>query len=37
MVLITDALLRSGFTDEQVRKVMGGNVLRLLTETLPPH
>jgi microsomal dipeptidase-like Zn-dependent dipeptidase len=32
---ITDALLAEGFTDEEVRAVMGGNVFRLLSETLP--
>jgi microsomal dipeptidase-like Zn-dependent dipeptidase len=35
VVEITDALLAEGFTDEEVRAVMGGNVLRLLSETLP--
>ena len=32
---ITDALLAEGFTDEEVRAVMGGNVFRLLSEALP--
>lgn len=32
---ITDALLASGFSDEAVGKVMGGNIIRLLRETLP--
>lgn len=36
LVLITEALLDAGFTDEDIAKVMGGNVLRLLRETLPP-
>lgn len=33
---ITEALMESGFTEEEIRKIMGGNVLRLLRETLPP-
>jgi membrane dipeptidase len=36
MVLITDALLDAGFSDDEVGKVMGGNALRVLAETLPP-
>lgn len=35
VVLVTDALLAEGFTDEEVGAVMGGNVFRLLAETLP--
>ena len=35
VVLITDALLEEGFTEEEVGRVMGGNVFRLLAETLP--
>ncbi|MCA1619956.1 MAG: dipeptidase [Acidobacteria bacterium] len=35
VVEITEALLAEGFTDEEVRAVMGGNVFRLLAETLP--
>jgi microsomal dipeptidase-like Zn-dependent dipeptidase len=35
VVLVTDALLEAGFADEEVRAVMGGNVFRLLSETLP--
>lgn len=34
-VLVTDALLRKGFTAEEVRAIMGGNVLRFLMEHLP--
>jgi microsomal dipeptidase-like Zn-dependent dipeptidase len=35
---VTDALLAQGFSEDQIRLVMGGNVLRLLTQTLPqPH
>ena len=35
VVLVTDALLEEGFTEEEVGRVMGGNVFRLLAETLP--
>ena len=35
LVEITDALLAEGFTEPQVGQVMGGNVFRLLSETLP--
>jgi microsomal dipeptidase-like Zn-dependent dipeptidase len=35
-VLVTDALLRRGFTPGEVRAIMGGNVLRFLMENLPP-
>ncbi|MDQ5837367.1 MAG: dipeptidase [Acidobacteriota bacterium] len=35
VVEITDALLSEGFSDEEIRLIMGGNVLRLLAETLP--
>ncbi|HEX8559591.1 MAG TPA: membrane dipeptidase [Pyrinomonadaceae bacterium] len=34
VVEVTDALLAEGFTEEEVRAVMGGNLLRLLAETL---
>jgi microsomal dipeptidase-like Zn-dependent dipeptidase len=34
-VLVTDALLEEGFTDEEVAAIMGGNVFRLLAQTLP--
>jgi microsomal dipeptidase-like Zn-dependent dipeptidase len=34
-VYLTDALLRAGFTDEEIRRVMGANALRLLMESLP--
>lgn len=36
MVHVTEALSKSGFNDEDVGKIMGGNVVRLLRETLPP-
>lgn len=32
---LTQALLDAGFADEEVRLVMGGNVLRVFAETLP--
>ena len=35
MVLLTDALLEAGLDDDGIAKVMGGNALRLLAETLP--
>jgi membrane dipeptidase len=35
LVQITDALLGEGFTDEEVGKIMGRNVLRLLIQNLP--
>jgi membrane dipeptidase len=35
LVLLTDALLQAGLDDDTIRKVMGGNVRRLLAETLP--
>jgi microsomal dipeptidase-like Zn-dependent dipeptidase len=35
MAQLTDALLAEGFGDDEVGKVMGGNVLRLLEASLP--
>jgi microsomal dipeptidase-like Zn-dependent dipeptidase len=35
LVEITDALMEEGFTESEIEKIMGGNVLRLLRETLP--
>jgi microsomal dipeptidase-like Zn-dependent dipeptidase len=35
LVQVTDALLAEGFSDDEVRMIMGGNVFRLLSETLP--
>jgi microsomal dipeptidase-like Zn-dependent dipeptidase len=35
LVGITDALLEEGFTESEIEKVMGGNVLRLLKTNLP--
>ncbi len=37
LVLVTDALLNEGFTEEEVAKVMGGNTLRVLRGALPSH
>ena len=35
LVLLTDALIEAGLDDDTIRRVMGGNVHRLLAETLP--
>ena len=35
MALITQALIDQGFTDEEIAKAMGDNVLRVLGQTLP--
>jgi len=35
LILLTDALIEAGLDDDAIRKVMGGNVHRLLAETLP--
>lgn len=35
-VHLTQALLDQGFGEDEVRKVMGGNVIRVLSEVLPP-
>lgn len=35
LLQITDALLGAGFSEEQVRLIMGGNVVRVLRQTLP--
>lgn len=35
LVQITDALLNEGFSEDDIRKIMGGNVLRVLREYLP--
>jgi membrane dipeptidase len=34
-VLVTDALLREGLSEEEIRKIMGGNVVRVLMQVLP--
>lgn len=33
--LITEALLNEGFTEDEIAKIMGGNVIKLLSENLP--
>lgn len=33
--LITEALLNENFTEEEIAKIMGGNIVRLLAENLP--
>lgn len=35
MALITDALLQEGFNEQEIEKVMGGNIFRLLQANLP--
>ena len=35
IALITQALMDRGFSDDDIRAVMGGNVLRVLSQTLP--
>ncbi|PYS82405.1 MAG: peptidase M19 [Acidobacteria bacterium] len=35
VVQVTDALLAEGFGEDEIRMIMGGNVFRLLFETLP--
>ena len=34
--LLTEGLLQAGFTPDDVRRIMGGNVLAFLTQQLPP-
>ena len=35
MALLTEALIEENFSENEIRQIMGGNVLRLLTQTLP--
>lgn len=35
LIAVTDALLDEGFSDEDVKMIMGGNVARVLMQTLP--
>ncbi len=35
LVLVTDALLAAGFREDEIRRIMGGNVVRLLLSALP--
>jgi microsomal dipeptidase-like Zn-dependent dipeptidase len=32
---VTEALVKDGFSNEEIRKIMGGNAIRVLLETLP--
>lgn len=34
MVLLTDALLQEGFSEQEIEKIMGGNEIRLMSENL---
>jgi membrane dipeptidase len=35
LALVTEALLAENFTEDEIRKIMGANVFRLLAATLP--
>lgn len=35
LVVLTGALMEAGFSEPEIRKIMSGNVIRLLRETLP--
>lgn len=35
LALVTQALIDAGFTDQEIAKVMGGNAIRVLMQTLP--
>ena len=35
LAVLTQALMDAGYTEEDIRAIMGGNVLRVLGETLP--
>ncbi len=37
LVLVTDALLREGLSDDDIAKIMGGNVFHLLAASLPQN
>ncbi len=37
MILLTQALIDEGFSDEQIRQIMGGNAIKLLLAELPPN
>ena len=34
-VLVTEALMKAGFSDDDISSIMGGNVLRVLRQVLP--
>jgi microsomal dipeptidase-like Zn-dependent dipeptidase len=33
--LLTQALMQEGFSEDEIARIMGGNVIRLLRQTLP--
>ena len=35
IILLTESLIREGFTDDDIRRIMGGNQIRFLLENLP--
>ena len=35
LVLLTEALIDTGFADDEIAKVMGGNARRILADVLP--
>jgi microsomal dipeptidase-like Zn-dependent dipeptidase len=35
IALITEALMKQGFSEEEIAKIMGGNLVRFLAENLP--
>jgi membrane dipeptidase len=35
LVLVTEALMAEGFSEQDIRLIMGGNVVRMLNQTLP--
>jgi len=35
LALLTEAMLKANFSPEEVAAIMGGNVLRVLRQTLP--
>jgi microsomal dipeptidase-like Zn-dependent dipeptidase len=35
LVVLTDAMLQAGFTEEEIRRVMGENVKQFLLDNLP--
>ena len=37
LTLLTQALIRNGFTEQEIAAIMGGNVLRVLRQTLPQN
>lgn len=35
MALITEELIKQGFSEQDIRKIMGGNIIRVLSQVLP--